>query len=197
MSSYFRHSLVKISNDVIGYFRNFVCMYVFLRTTTTNPTPTSRRPVSACKPVRLWGLRPESFFQQPDRIKGVFKICFVKTVLQFAKSWKQNILALLKNDILNKPTYVMDVTLDKELSLFNLSHFLLLSITSLCLLLHFPHIAEQKRLSELLSSSWSCNFYDNSNNYSTSSSSSSSSLSLSSKIFPFSLCLLKEEKHSS
>ena len=122
MSSYFRHSLVEISNDVIGYFRNFVCMYVFLRTTTSNPTPTSRRPVSVCKPLCLWDLRSESFFQQPDRIKGVFKIYFVNTVLQFAKSLRQNILALLENHILSKQTYAMDakyyITLDKVPPLF-------------------------------------------------------------------------------
>ena len=59
---HFLHSLVEISNDVTGYFRNFVCMYVFLRTTPSNPTPTSRRPVSVCKPLCLWDLRSESFF---------------------------------------------------------------------------------------------------------------------------------------
>ena len=44
-------------------------------------------------------------------MKGVFEIYFVNTVLQFAKSLKQNILALLESDILSKPTYVMDAIL--------------------------------------------------------------------------------------
>ena len=63
-------------------------MYVFLRTTTSNSTPTFRRPVSVCKPVFLWGAKVS--FSSLIEKKGVFKIYFVNTVLQFAKSLKQN-----------------------------------------------------------------------------------------------------------
>ena len=95
-------------------------MYVFLRTTTSNSTPTFRRPVSVCKPVFLWGAKVS--FSSLIEKKGVFKIYFVNTVLQFAKSLRQNILALLENHILSKQTYAMDakyyITLDKEPPLF-------------------------------------------------------------------------------